>query len=155
MHAGGDYLTKEKFQEFEKELKHLKTVKRKEVAEALEYAKSLGDLSENQEYQEARDSQAILEDRINRLEAILKSAQIISTKSTNIVSVGSVVALEKESDKSRKSYTMVGSEEADLAADKISYLSPIGSSLLGKKKGEKIAVLTPKGEVSYKIISIE
>ena len=64
MHASEDYLTKEKFKELEKELGHLKTVKRKEVAEALEYAKSLGDLSENQEYQEARDSQAILEDRV-------------------------------------------------------------------------------------------
>ena len=115
MHPSEDYLTKEKFQELGKELEHLKTVKRKEVAEALEYAKSLGDLSENQEYQEARDSQAILEDRINRLEIILKSAKIVSARSTNIVSVGSVVTLEKESDKSRKSYTMVGSEEADAA----------------------------------------
>src|SRR3989344_3240259 len=130
MHGGEDYLTKEKFQELEKELGHLKTVKRKEVAEALEYAKSLGDLSENQEYQEARDSQAILEDRINRLEAILKSAKIISTKSTNVVSVGSVVALEKESDKSRKSYTMVGSEEADAARGKISTRSPLGLAVV-------------------------
>ena len=155
MHGSEDYLTKEKFQELEKELGHLKTVKRKEVAEALEYAKSLGDLSENQEYQEARDSQAILEDRINRLEAILKSAKIISTKSTNIVSVGSVVALEKESDKSRKSYTMVGSEEADAAHGKISTRSPLGLSIMGKSKGETFSFETSGGTMSYKIIDIK
>ena len=155
MHGGEDYLTKEKFQELEKELGHLKTVKRKEVAEALEYAKSLGDLSENQEYQEARDSQAILEDRINRLEAILKSAKIISTKSTNVVSVGSVVALEKESDKSRKSYTMVGSEEADAARGKISTRSPLGLAAMGKSKGETFSFETSSGTMSYKIIDIK
>src|SRR3990167_6389151 len=107
-----EYLTKEKFKELEKELGYLKTVKRKEIADALEYAKSLGDLSENQEYQEARDSQAVLEDRINRLEQILKSASIVSTQSTSTVSVGSVITVEKEADKSRKSYSIVGSEEA-------------------------------------------
>src|SRR3989344_5514595 len=125
MHASEEYLTKEKFQELEKELEHLKTAKRKEIAEALEYAKSLGDLSENQEYQEARDSQAILEDRINHLEVILKSAKIVSTQSTNLVMVGSVVTLEKERDKSRRSYTMVGSEEGEAANGKISVRSPL------------------------------
>ena len=133
MKESEDYLTKEKFRELEKELGHLKTVKRKEVAEALEYAKSLGDLSENQEYQEARDSQAILEDRINRLEVILKSAKIVSTPSTSLVMVGSVVTLEKMDDpliklgasKSRRSFSMVGSEEADAANGKISVHSPL------------------------------
>src|SRR3990167_9703654 len=123
MQTGEEYLTKQKFKEIEKELEHLKTIKRKEIAEALEYAKSLGDFSENQEYQEARDSQAILEDRINRLESILKSAKIISIQSANIVSVGSIITVEKGSDKSRKSYTMVGSEEADATHGKISILS--------------------------------
>src|SRR3990167_5559668 len=100
MNTDEEYLTKEKFKELEKELENLKTIKRKEIAEALEYAKSLGDFSENQEYQEARDSQAILEDRINRLEGILKSAKIISTQSTNVVSVGSAITIEKETDPS-------------------------------------------------------
>src|SRR3990167_10671367 len=100
MNTGQEYLTKEKFKELEKELENLKTVKRKEIAEALEYAKSLGDFSENQEYQEARDGQAILEDRINRLEMILKSAKIISAQSTHTVSVGSVVMLENVADNS-------------------------------------------------------
>lgn len=155
MQTGEDYLTKEKFKELEKELGHLKTVKRKEVAEALEYAKSLGDLSENQEYQEARDSQAILEDRINRLEVILKSAKIVSTQSTNLVMVGSVVTLEKESDKSRKSYTLVGSEEADATSGKISVRSPLGLAAMGKSKGEAFSFETPSGMMSYKIIDIK
>ena len=155
MHAGEDYLTKEKFQEFEKELKHLKTVKRKEVAEALEYAKSLGDFSENQEYQEARDSQAILEDRISRLEGILKSARIISIQSANIVAVGSIITVEKESDRSRKSYTMVGSEEADATHGKISIRSPLGIAAMGRSKDEIFSFDTPSGMMSYKIIDIK
>ncbi len=155
MHVGEDYLTKEKFKELEKELAYLKTVKRKEVAEALEYAKSLGDFSENQEYQEARDSQAILEDRITRLELILKSAKIISTQNTNLVTVGSVVTVEKENDRSRKSYTMVGSEEADATRGKISVRSPLGLAAMGKSKGETFSFETPSGMMSYKIIDIK
>ena len=155
MHVEQEYLTKEKFKELEKELESLKTVKRKEVAEALEYAKSLGDLSENQEYQEARDSQAILEDRINRLEVILKSAKIIYTQSANLVTVGSVITVEKESDKSHKPYTMVGSEEVDAAHGKISIHSPLGLAAMGKSKGESFSFETPSGMMSYKIIDIK
>ena len=150
-----EYLTKEKFKEFEKELKDLTTNKRKEVAEALEYAKSLGDLSENQEYQDARDSQAILEDRISRLNNILKSAKIVSTQSTNLVSVGSVITIEKEGTTSRKAYTMVGSEEADVANGKISNRSPLGLAAIGKSKGETFSFKTPSGMMSYKIIDIK
>jgi transcription elongation factor GreA len=161
-----EYLTKEKFKELEKELEHLKTIKRKEIAEALEYAKSLGDLSENQEYQEARDSQAILEDRINRIETILKSAKIVSAQSSGLVSVGSIVTVEKdgvvegkqisnEVGKSRRSYTMVGSEEADAAAGKISIYSPLGLAVMGKSKGEAFSFETPSGKMSYKVIDIK
>lgn len=155
MRAGEDYLTQEKFDELEKELARLKTIKRKEIAEALEYAKSLGDLSENQEYQEARDSQAVLEDRINRLEDILRLAKIVSTQNTNLVMVGSVVTVEKESDKSRKSYTMVGSEEADATRGKISIHSPLGLAAMGKTKNETFSFKTPSGTMSYKIIDIK
>lgn len=166
-----EYLTKEKFKELEKELLTLKTMKRKEIAESLEYAKSLGDLSENQEYQEARNSQAILEDRIYRLELVLKSAKIVSTQKTDLVAVGSVLTVEKENDpstnlprehsgqvgasKSRKSYTMVGSEEADAANGKISVRSPLGLAAMGKSKGETFSFQTPSGEMSYKIIDIK
>ena len=152
MYTETEYLTKEKFIELEKEFEFLKTTKRKEVANALEYAKSLGDLSENQEYQEARDTQAVLEDRIKRLEMILKSASIVSTGSADVVAAGSLVTLEKASDKSRKSYTIVGSEEADAAAGKISIRSPLGLASMGKSKGDTFSFETPSGTMSYKII---
>ena len=155
MKADQEYLTKEKFEELKKELESLKTKKRKEVAEALEYAKSLGDLSENQEYQEARDNQAILEDRINRLEDILRSAKIISIQSANVAAVGSIITVEKEGDKSRKSYTMVGSEEADATHGKISICSPFGLAAMGKARGELFSFETPSGMMSYKIIDIK
>ena len=155
MNTETEYLTKEKHHELEQELESLKTSKRKEIAEALEYAKSLGDLSENQEYQEARDSQAILEDRIKRLEQILKTASIVSTHDGNLVGVGSLITVEKEADKSRKSYSIVGSEEADARLGKISIRSPLGLSAVGKKKGESFSFETPSGIMSYKIIDIK
>lgn len=150
-----EYLTKDKFSELEHELSLLKTTKRKEIAEALEYAKSLGDLSENQEYQEARDAQAVLEDRINHLEHVLKTASIVSTQNSNTVVVGSTVTLEKASDKSRKSYIIVGSEEANAALGKISTKSPLGVGAMGKGKGDSFSFETPSGTMSYKIIDIK
>src|SRR3989344_7406080 len=107
-----EYLTKEKHEEFQKEIEILKTSRRKEVAEALEYAKSLGDLSENAEYHEARDAQARLEDRISHLEALLKHATIVSGHETGAVAVGSVVTLQKEGGGDKKIYTIVGGEES-------------------------------------------
>ena len=150
-----EYLTREKFSELERELASLKTAKRKEIADALEYAKSLGDLSENQEYQEARDAQAILEDRIKHLEQVLKTASIVSSVNSNTVSVGSVITVEKENDKSRKSYTIVGSEEANAAKGLISTKSPLGVGAMGKGKGDKFSFNTPSGTMSYKIIDIK
>lgn len=150
-----EYLTKEKFEELEKELNYLKTTKRKEVADALEYAKSLGDLAENQEYQEARDAQAVLEDRIKRVELILKSAAIVSGSSADLVAVGSVITVERENDKTKKSYTIVGSEEANAALGKISMRSPLGQAAMGKKKGESFSFETPSGTMTYKIVDIK
>ncbi|OHA91224.1 MAG: hypothetical protein A2758_01995 [Candidatus Zambryskibacteria bacterium RIFCSPHIGHO2_01_FULL_49_18] len=166
MEASQEYLTKEKFAELEKELQNLKTAKRKEIAESLEYAKSLGDLSENSEYHEARDAQAALEDRISRLEKILKTASIVSVQNGGAVGVGSVITVEKESDpryaggsseasKSKKTYTLVGSEEADASAGKISARSPLGQAAFGKKRGETFSFETPGGTMSYKIIDIK
>ncbi len=154
MNTETEYLTKEKHDELEKELQVLKTTKRKEVAEALEYAKSLGDLSENAEYHEARDSQASVEERIQRIEQILKTASIVSGNASGAVAVGSTVTLERESDKARKSYTIVGSEEADAAKGMISMRSPLGLAALGKSKGETFSFETPSGLVKYKIIDI-
>ena len=148
------YLTKEKHSEFTKELEFLRTERRKEVAEELEYAKKLGDLSENAEYQQAREEQANVEGRINHLEQVLKSAQIVDERHSDTVDIGSTVNVQKEGDDKPRVYTIVGSEEADMSAGKVSNLSPFGVALIGKKKDEKFSVNTPKGKLSYTLINI-
>jgi len=151
-----EYLTQEKYIELKKELDLLVHTRRKEVAEQLEYAKSLGDLSENAEYHEARDAQANIEDRIAKIEQILKTALIMNTKqNTGVVSMGSVVTLEKEKDGTQKVYTLVGSEESDLSAGKISIKSPLGLAMVGKAKKESFNVKTPTGTMTYKVIDIK
>ena len=149
------YLTTEKFAELEKELNLLKTDRRKEVAEHLEYAKKLGDLSENAEYHQAREEQAEVEDRINRLEELLKKAVISGAGSKDIVTIGSTVRIEKGGDNKSMIFTIVGSEEADMTHGKISNLSPIGSSVLGHKEGDSVSVSTPKGVIKYVIAAIK
>ncbi len=152
-----EYLTQEKRDELVKELEHLRNTKRKEVAEELEYSKQLGDLSENAEYHQAREEQAMLEDRIGKLESLLKGAAIIGGDTNvrrGIVSVGSTVELHREGKKDSVSYTIVGSEEANTAAGKISSSSPIGSAMLGKKKGDSVTVKTPGGDAVYSIVKI-
>jgi transcription elongation factor GreA len=150
-----EYLTKEKYQALKEELDYLRKTKRKEVAEQLEYAKSLGDLSENAEYHEARDMQGVVEDRIQKLEAIMKSAIVVSSHGTEIVVVGSEVTVVKEGDKNEKVYTIVGGEESDLASGKISVHSPFGEAVVGKKKGQHFSYEAPAGPIAYKIIDIK
>ncbi len=149
-----EYLTKGKFDELTKELADLKKNRRKEIAESLEYAKSLGDLSENAEYQEAREMQAAVEERIVNLESILQSAVIVSDRHTDTAGVGSLVTVKKHGGESQK-YKIVGSEEANTAQGKISNRSPLGEALMGRKKGETFSFTTPKGKVNYEIVAIE
>ncbi len=150
-----EYLTLEKKNELEAELQNLITVRRKEVAEALEYAKSLGDLSENAEYHQAREDQAACEDRISHLQEVLKNVVISDTSHSNKIHVGSTVTIQKKGDKEVKEITIVGSEEADAFSGKVSNESPLGSALLGRDKGDEIVVNAPKADFIYKIISIE
>lgn len=152
-----EYLTQEKYDELIKELDYLKKTRRREVAESLEYAKSLGDLSENAEYHEARDMQAAIEDRIAHLEQVLKTSKIISGKheKSDAVSVGSIITVKNEKSGTEQTYTIVGAEEADIASGKISVKSPLGLNAIGKKKGEKFSFTTPSGEVSYKVVEIK
>ncbi len=149
------YLTPEKFEELKKELEHLKTVRRKEIAESLEYARSLGDLSENAEYQEARDMQAAIEERIAYLEKTIKEAKIVAhEKHGDVVSLGSVVTIKKSKDKDKKEYTIVGSEEANIHDRKLSYLSPLGEALMGRTKGDEFEFETPVGKQKYKVLKV-
>ena len=148
------YLSPEKCEELKEELQRLKMVERKEVAENLEFAKSLGDLSENAEYHEARDKQADIEDRIANIEEILKTATITTKHSGGKVQIGSTVVVKKDGGEPVE-YTVVGSEEADIVARKISHLSPIGEALVGAGNGDKVEVLTPRGMVKYQVIEVK
>lgn len=150
-----EYLTQAKFDEFQKELEYLRTEKRTEIARQLEFAKSLGDLSENAEYHEARNEQAVVEDRISHLESLLKSASIVSSHSTDTVAVGTTVTLKRENDGTKKIFTIVGSEESDAASGKISVRSPLGSAAMGKKKGDSFSFSSPSGTMTYKVLDIE
>src|SRR3990167_8032048 len=119
------YLSQEKFEELRKELEYLTTVRRREVAAKLEFAKSLGDLSENAEYQEAREDQAATEERILKLQNILSGAIIITKKKgDDVLRIGSTVVVERVGEKQSRQYQIVGSEEADMAGGKISNKSP-------------------------------
>ncbi|MBP9836421.1 MAG: transcription elongation factor GreA [Candidatus Pacebacteria bacterium] len=150
------FLTAEKFDELKKELDHLKTVRRKEVAESLEYARSLGDLSENAEYQEARDMQAAIEERIGYLEKVIKEAKIVAhEKKGDVVGLSSIVTIQKDKEKDTRSYTIVGSDEANIHEKKLSYLSPLGEALMGKTKGDEFTFDTPAGKQKYKILKVE
>lgn len=149
-------MSREKFEELTHELDELRTTRRKEVAEQLEYARSLGDLSENAEYQEAREMQAAVEERIGKIEHVLKNAKIVAEgKKSDHVAMGSVVTVQKIGGDEKKVYTIVGAEESDMFAGKISYHSPLGSALLNKKKGDEFSFHTPKGSQKYKILKVE
>lgn len=145
-------VSQEKFDEMIKELEHLKTVRRTEIAKNLEYARSLGDLSENAEYQEARDLQAATEERIKKLEELLKNTKILTDgKKKSEVGFNSKVTIKKQGSDEMHEYTIVGSEEADMRAKKLSHVSPLGSALMGKKKGDVFTFDTPAGKQTYTI----
>jgi transcription elongation factor GreA len=148
-----DYqLTQQGWDELDKELAELKA-RRGEIAEKIKSARDFGDLSENAEYDAARDEQGQVEGRISEIEEILQNASIIKTTTTNgVVSIGSKVTLHTP--KGVMTYTIVSSVEADPAEKKISDESPIGHALLGKKVGESAEIKTPTGIIEYKIKEI-
>jgi len=148
------YLSSEKHSELLKELEHLKVNRRKEIAEHLEYTKKLGDLSENAEYHQAREDQAEVEGRIVRLENILKNSVMVGASSADVITIGSTFRLLKDGDNKSYIFTLVGSEEADTSLGKISNHSPLGLSLVGHTKGEKVSVNAPKGKITYLIDDI-
>jgi transcription elongation factor GreA len=149
-----NYITQEKKESLEAELKELKGSKRKEILETLAHAKSLGDLSENAEYHHAREEQAKLEERIAKVEKILESAQIATASTDDTIGIGSKVVVCKEGSKEEKTFQIVGSEEVDIKQGKISNRSPFGEELFGRKKGESVTFQTPGGTVNYKIIDV-
>jgi len=151
------YLSEEAYKNLEKELEFLIKNKRKEISKRLEESISLGDLSENAEYQEAKESQLMNEQRIAELEDFLRRAIVMrkSNKAKVKIEMGCAVVLQKKSSQETIEYFIVGSREANPVEKKISNESPLGLALMGRKKGETVEVITPRGKISYTIIKIE
>jgi transcription elongation factor GreA len=149
-----EYFSKEGLEKLKSELLYFKTKKRKEIADRLEFAKSLGDLSENSEYQEAKESQMLNESKIAEFEDILRRAVVVKHDSAQgKIDIGSQV--EVEDDKGKKlSLMIVGSQEASPNDNKISNESPLGKALLDHRKGETVVAHTPSGDKNYRIIDI-
>ncbi len=149
-------LTAQGLKKLEDELELLKTVRRKEIAERIKQAIAFGDISENSEYDEAKNEQAQVEDRINKLETMLRKAVIIDEEdiNTDIVSIGSIVQVNDLEFDEIVEYTIVGSTEADPYELKISNESPVGRALLGTKVGDVVEVQIPDGVTKYEILKI-
>lgn len=150
------FFTPEGLEKMEAEIEYLKTVRRKEVAERIKVALGYGDLSENSEYDEAKNEQAQLEERIVKLENMVRNARVIDEDdlNTEIVNVGSTVAVKDLSDGEEDEFTIVGSAEADPLSGRISNESPVGGKLLGAKVGDVIEVEIPDGMIKYEVVSI-
>ena len=156
MEDKGVIVSKEGFEKLEKELDYLRTTKRAEIAEKIKVALGFGDLSENSEYDEAKNAQAENEGKIAELENKIRHAKIIdeSEIDTKTVQVGNIVKVHDEEYDEDVTYTIVGSTEVNLAENKISNESPVGAALLGKKKNDMVEVKTPGGIAKYKVLSI-
>lgn len=148
------FLTQEGLEEIKKELDEYKLVKRPEVIQALKDARAQGDLSENAEYDAARNNQAEIEARIRELEYMVEKAVIITEVNKDVVSIGTKVTIEYVGDDETEEYSIVGSKEADPFANKISNESPIAVAIMGAKVGDVVSVDSPNGKYDVKIISI-
>ncbi|MCR5203268.1 MAG: transcription elongation factor GreA [Lachnospiraceae bacterium] len=155
--ADKNVITLEGKQKLEDELHELKVVRRKEVATKIKEAREQGDLSENAEYDAAKDEQRHIEARITELEEIIKNAVVVEdTGDANVVNIGSKVVIRDLEEKEDIEYRIVGSTEADILANKISNESPVGRALLGAKKGDVVEVETPTGAViKYKVLKLK
>ncbi|MCW1892024.1 MAG: transcription elongation factor GreA [Candidatus Uhrbacteria bacterium] len=149
------YLTQEGLDKLRAEFEDLKKVQRPEMISRLEAAKALGDLSENAEYHEAKDNLAFIEGRIRELDVKLRDVELIENdkKDGGTVKIGSTIEVEAKGN--RRVFQIVGSSEADPAGGRISNESPLGSSFLGRKKGDEVEVITPSGETVYTILSVK
>lgn len=150
-------LTQEGLKKLEEELEYLKSVKRREVAERIKVAIGYGDISENSEYEDAKNEQAFVEGRVITLEKMLRNARIINNEEVDIntVSIGSVVVLKDLEFGDTVEYSIVGTAESDPFQNKISNESPVGKAILGKKKGSTVDVTVPAGTIQYQIIDIK
>jgi transcription elongation factor GreA len=150
-------LTQDGLKKLEEELEHLKSVKRREVAERIKVAIGYGDISENSEYEDAKNEQAFIEGRIITLEKMLRNARIINNDDVDIdtVSIGAIVTLKDMEFGEQYEFNIVGTAESDPMNNKISNESPVGKAILGKKIGSVVDVIVPAGVIKYSIIDIK
>ena len=150
-------LTQEGYEKLEKELEYLVTEKRGEIADRIKVALGFGDLSENSEYEEAKNEQAFLETKIAEIEATIRNAKVVADHeiSTKEVGVGTQVTVYDYEFDEEITYSIVGATEVNMAENKISNESPVGKALMGKKKGEDFEVETPAGIAKYKVVDIK
>ena len=150
-------LTQEGLRKLEEELEYLKTVRRREVAERIKVARDFGDLSENSEYEEAKNEQAFVEGRIAALEKALRNARVVAEEDVDPeqVNLGTTVVLRDVKTGEEFRYSIVGSHEADPSRHRISYQSPVGKAIFGRRAGETVDVRLPDGVVQYEIVKVE
>ena len=150
-------LTPEGYKKLKEEIEHLSNDKRREVAERIRVARQFGDITENSEYDDAKNDQALLEHRIAILEERMANARVISKKDVpkDVVSVGSMVRLRDIEAKTTVEYKVVGSAEANPSENKLSNESPVGRAIIGKKKGETVEVTAPRGSLKFKILEVK
>lgn len=154
--ANGSYLTRDGYEKLRKELEYLKTVKRRDLSSAIAAARAHGDISENAEYDAAKEAQGLNEKRIAELEGILATAQILDDEaiSKDEVLIGATVKLKDLDSGEELEYTLVSEDEADYGQNKISVSSPVGRGLLNHKKGDTVEIRVPAGTLKYKIVAI-
>ena len=150
-------LTKEGLKNLEEELEYLRSNKRKEVAKRIKQALEFGDISENSEYDDAKNEQAFVEGRIKEIERMLKNAEVINEDEvkTTEVNIGTIVTINDLETEEENTYKLVGTTEADPLNSKISNASPVGKALIGHKIGEEVEIEAPVGKIKYKILAIE
>lgn len=151
-----NYFTEEGLKKLQDELNHLKTIERPSISRQIAEAREKGDLSENAEYDAAKEAQGLLELKISKMEELMASARLLDTSKIDIskVSVLSKVKIRNVANKAEMTYTLVTENEADLKSGKISVTSPIGKGLLGKKKGDQVDIAVPSGVMKFEIIDI-
>lgn len=156
MNKGGTYLTPGGYEKLKKELDHLKTVKRRELSKAIGAARAHGDISENAEYDAAKEAQGLNEKRISELEEKLASAQILDDEnmSRDEVLIGATVRLKDLNSGEELEYTLLSEDEADYSENKISVTSPVGAGLLNHKEGDTVEIKVPAGTLRYRVIAI-
>ena len=150
-------LTKEGYEKLRREIEYLSTDKRREVADRIRHARAFGDIAENAEYDDAKNEQAMVEHRIATLEERLRSARVLEKKdiAKDVVSIGALVRLKDMAANKTTEYKIVGSAEANPSENKLSNESPVGAAIIGRKKGEIVEVVAPRGALKFKIIAIK